>query len=409
MIMSPFPRKRPETAIWLLIVLAVGGCARCQSDPEIHAQGTVGGQAVSARVDSRLAEYYIEDYSRGDRHDSELNQQLSQIARQLGSGVPDRESLEYITSCYSRDVATIFLVERLANDPINQHFNEAYEHQLSLVTGGQANLYEPTLLKSDDVVFLVVPGWYWRDRSYDGNLAAPRQYLTEHGYHTELLPTDDQGSVECNAQLVALRLRQLQRSGKLVVLVSVSKGSAEAALALGHLLSWDETQHVMAWINVNGGLRGSPLADELLSWRRKLITRLGLWIGYGDNGAGLKSMRTELRRATYDALQLPPNLMVVNFTAIPFSGQVTPRSHGYDKLLNKHGPHDGSLLSRDELVDNAPTVVEVGFDHYFFDPMIGPKALALVRALEEQLVISPTGARIPKSDFRWHMLESGFF
>jgi hypothetical protein len=189
--------------------------------------------------------------------------------------------------------------------------------------------------------------------------------------------------------MVATRLRELQRGGKSVVLVSVSKGSAETALALGRLLSWDESGHVLAWINVNGGVRGSPLADESLNWRRNLTTRLSLWLTYRDNGAGLRSMRSRHRRAVFESLDLPPHVVIVNVAAVPFSGQVTRRAGGYDKLLNKYGPHDGSLLILDQLIENAPTVVELGFDHFFFDPMIGTKTIALVHALEESMGREP--------------------
>jgi hypothetical protein len=59
--------------------------------------------------------------------------------------------------------------------------------------------------------------------------------------------------------------------------------------------------------------------------------------------------------------------------------------------LDEYGPHDGSILLGDELIANAPTVAEVGFDHYFLDPMIGAKALALVRVLEEYLRPAASG------------------
>ena len=343
---------------------------------------------MNTRVDSPLAEYYLEDYSRGNAVNETLNQQLYAIESHLGPGVPDGEALEWITHHYSRDVATIYLLERLASDPVNRQFNEAYERQLALVTSSGIDPGAASMLKSD-VLFLVVPGWYWRNESFDGTLEGPRQFLEQFGYHTQLLPTDDKGSVECNAALIASRLQQLRQQGKLVVLVSVSKGSAEAALALGQLLSWEESQHVLAWINVNGGLRGSPLADKLLRWPHKLVTRLGLLLAYHDSGAGLKSMRTDLRRQVFDSLQLPPHVLTVNLTAVPFSGQVNRRSRGIDRLLNDYGPHDGSLLTRDELIDDAPTVTELGFDHYFFDPMIGVKSLALVRTLEELIAVSP--------------------
>jgi hypothetical protein len=141
---------------------------------------------------------------------------------------------------------------------------------------------------------------------------------------------------------------------------------------------------------VNGGVRGSPLADELLNWRRNLVTRLSLRLVYHDNAAGLRSMRTDRRRRVFDSLRLPPHVQIVNVTAVPFSGQIVPRSREYDRLLDKYGPHDGALLIRDQLIDNAPTVTELGFDHFFFEPMIGEKTLAIVRVLEESLRISAT-------------------
>lgn len=374
-----------KLALTALAVLALGGCAKHRGEGPFHAYGYVAGQPVNARVDSRLAEYYVERGTWDDSATPSLQAQLHHLQQAIGPGVPSRETLAWITRHYSRDVATILLAERLAHAPVNQQFHADYARQLEQVVCGEMDPAAPSAFKSE-VLFLVVPGWYWRDESYDGSLNVPRRYLARHGYATELLPTVETASVEDNARLVAQRLRQLQDAGRLVVLVSVSKGSAETALALGKLLSWDESRHVLAWLNVNGGLRGSPLADEMLSFPRRVGTRLGLWLGYGDDGSGLVSMRSERRRRVYQSLRFPPHVLSVNFTAIPLSSQVVPRSRNVDRLLDPYGPHDGSLLIRDELIEGAPTVVEIGYDHYFFDPMIGVKSLALVRVLEQWLM-----------------------
>lgn len=367
-----------------LLMLALGGCSAFPRQQQIHAHGEVAGHLVNTRVDSPLAEYYIEDYLAGNQSNPKLDEQLWQIQDHLRPGLPDDESLRWITKNYSRDMATIVLVERLAQDPVNEQFTAAYSRQLAMVKHGDVAPGKHASLKSG-VVFLFVPGWYWRDESYDGALDVSRQYLDDYGYQTELLSTDDKASVEQNADMVAGRLRELQRAGKLVVLMTVSKGSAETAFALGQLLTWQESRHVLAWVNVNGGVRGSPMADELMGWRRNLTTRLLLLLAYRDHAAGLKSMRTRRRRSVFDSLALPPHVLIVNVTAVPFSGQVTRRSGGYNKLLDKYGPHDGTLMIRDQLIDNAPTVTELGFDHFFFDSMIGVKTVALVRVLEESL------------------------
>ena len=380
-------RGRPGELALMFLLLALGGCVGSRSPEQFHAHGHVAGSLINTRVDSPLAEYYLEDFSRGHPHRADLNEELRHIESRLEPGIPDRDTLKWITRHHSRDVATIFLVERLASDPLNRQFSDLYLQQLELVISGGANESMPTPLKSD-VVFLVVPGWYWRSPSFDGSLEVPRQHLERYGYETALVSTDEQGSVEENAEVVADRLRQLKKSGTSVVLVSVSKGGAEAALALGGLLTWEESEHVVAWINVNGGLRGSPLADEMLSWRRTVFTHMLMWLVHRDSVKSLRSMRTGHRRRVFSSLQFPPHLLVVNFTAVPFSGQVTPRRFRYERLLNDDGPNDGSLLTRDELIAGVPTVVEIGFDHYFFDPMIGHKAHALVRALETWLPVA---------------------
>ena len=57
---------------------------------------------------------------------------------------------------------------------------------------------------------------------------------------------------------------------------------------------------------------------------------------------------------------------------------------------------DSALVVR--AIAGVPTVVDIGFDHYFFDPMMGHKAVALVRAVEACLTpagIPPAAPRTP--------------
>lgn len=376
--------KRCAMLVTAVLLSVSAGCSALSRQQSLHAHGVVAGQFVNGRVDSPLAEYSIERSRVGHSLNPEFDEQLRQIDNRVGPNVPDGETLRWITKRYSRDVATVVLAERLAADPTSAPFTAIYSDQLAMMSAGQIHPDAPSPLKGN-VIFLFVPGWYWNDRSYDGDLEVPRYYLDYYGYRTELLATDTSATVEQNAIMVAERLRELQCAGKWVVLVSASKGSAETAFALGHLLAWEDSSHVLAWVNVNGAVRGSPLADEMLNWRRNLTTRLLLLRTYRDRAAGLRSMRTKRRRRVFESLSLPPHIVIINVVAVPLSGQVTRRAGGYDKLLNKYGPHDGSLLIRDEIIDNAPTVIELGFDHFFFDPMIGPKTIALVNALEQWL------------------------
>ena len=97
----------------------------------------------------------------------------------------------------------------------------------------------------------------------------------------------------------------------------------------------------------------------------------------------MASMLSGHRRNVFAALRLPPHVHIVNLTAVPLSGQINRRALAYNRLLDDYGPHDGSLLIVDQLVDGAPTVTELGFDHFLLDPLVGEKSLALVRVLEE--------------------------
>ncbi|MBM4000217.1 MAG: hypothetical protein FJ297_11905 [Planctomycetes bacterium] len=385
---------RKRTAIewrWLgglataLASLALIGCGTARRGTPLHAHGYVAGRLVNARVDSEWAEYAIEGESSEDASTRSLPAELAALDEQVGPSLPDRGGLERITARYSRDMATIVMLDRLTCDPQNSRLAQVYANHLGLVTSGMVHPDAPSPLKSG-AVFLVVPGWYWHDRSYDAALDVPRRHLEQYGYRTELLRTDDRGPVEPNAERVARRIVELGQAGKRVIVVSVSKGSAETALALGRLLPWEASRHVLAWVNVNGGLRGTPLADELLGWKRGCWTRLMLWIGYGDNGAGLASMRTAARTSAYASLAFPPHVLILNYSAVPFSSQIVPREGNYDHLIDRYGPHDGTLLIRDQWVDGAPVLADLGYDHFLFDPMIGAKTIAMARVVEELLV-----------------------
>ncbi len=56
---------------------------------------------------------------------------------------------------------------------------------------------------------------------------------------------------------------------------------------------------------------------------------------------------------------------MINFVAIPLSGDVTPRALGGYCALRKYGPNDGLTLVTEEIVPSAATITSLGSDHYF--------------------------------------------
>jgi hypothetical protein len=55
--------------------------------------------------------------------------------------------------------------------------------------------------------------------------------------------------------------------------------------------------------------------------------------------------------------------------------------------LRKFGPNDGSTLLADDLMPGGITIVEPGFDHFYRDPDINLKSLALANLVAEKLTI----------------------
>jgi len=74
---------------------------------------------------------------------------------------------------------------------------------------------------------------------------------------------------------------------------------------------------------------------------------------------------------------------VVNYVGIPLSGQVSDQARrGYRQLVSE-GPNDGLTYVVDAIAPSGVTIPELGADHYFHNPDIEIKTLALARALTQ--------------------------
>jgi hypothetical protein len=79
------------------------------------------------------------------------------------------------------------------------------------------------------------------------------------------------------------------------------------------------------------------------------------------------------------------SLLVLDYVGAPLSGQVALDVKGRWKTLARFGPNDGLTLLADEILNSGRVVFEIGQDHYFRDPEIDLKALALACLVLEQL------------------------
>ena len=151
--------------------------------------------------------------------------------------------------------------------------------------------------------------------------------MEEVGFKTFLIETDEVGTVERNAAFIADELVRLGRGHDEIILVSTSKGGAEAALALGKLLKSGQAAKVKAWISVGGLLRGTPIADRALKWPRSWWNRV-LFFFLGLPAESIESLGTRRRGETFGQLTFPGHMLLVQYVGVPLSGQVSPLAQG---------------------------------------------------------------------------------
>jgi hypothetical protein len=241
-----------------------------------------------------------------------------------------------------------------------------------------SNSNAPAALPGLRVLF--VPGYAWKsDRSTGADFARQRELLARLGLEHELVHTDERGSVEDNAHLVLQAIRAQPASARLL-LVSASKGGPEVALALHELsrLPAAEQQTVRGWVSVGGMLRGTPLADAACQWPLSWLVHLMLW-AKGLDGRILHDMRPERRKAAVDQLRIPPHVLLLQYVGAPSAATVSPQARGNYERLAELGPNDGLTLLADQLLPGSLVVVDEGLDHYFRDPQIDIKTLALLQ------------------------------
>jgi hypothetical protein len=365
----------------LLLLSACGA-----SLPRLPAEGQVYGQTVATTVDSPLAKYYLEHYLAGRRVRADFDARLDQLHRHGNPHPPSTAELRSLSRDYSVDTAALFYAQRLLDDPGNRALQSLFDQQIAELESGSPGPGD-ALERQYRVVF--VPGWLYRSKPWTGaDMAAPRALLDRLDIEHHFLELLDNGAVEDNAHFLVMGLRPLLQDGRPVIIVSGSKGGPEVALALGRLLTPEETRPIKAWLNICGALQGSPLADKWTAWPVAWVTevlfRLRGWGGL--EGLRSLSVRRSQRRAS--AIRLPEHVLVVNYVGVPVSGTILDtefeKRFTYGQLRD-HGPNDGLVLIPDEIEPGGLTVTEVGRGHFLSYPDFGLRATALLRAVMRRL------------------------
>ena len=372
----------------VLCVQLVGACT--ERFDHIPAQGEVGGRAVATTVDDPIAKYYLERDQPGRVRDPELERRLQAAFARVSGGVPTRADLARLSRELSTDLATLFLIERLGEVPEHARLQGVFEGHLERVrvmAAGGVDELRACVQALDLPVVWFAPGWFYESNPETGaDFHRQRALFERLGIEHRLVRVVENGTIETNAAIIANELRALDPERDRVMLVSASKGGPEVAHAIGHLLRPEETRPVEAWVNVGGPLRGSPLADWATSW--PIAWLAPLYFAYveerdpGDSVASLTTARSEARLARED---IPEHVLIINFVGVPLSGHISEASEfGYARM-RPLGPNDGLTPVIDKLAHGGGAIVQVGLDHYYRDPDLDLKTVALALTVVTEL------------------------
>jgi hypothetical protein len=359
--------------------------ASCTSYPRIPVDADLAGKPMITTVDSNLAKYDLENSLDGSRKDPGLENQIAGIDERYRAAPLDRQTLKAISQNTSPDFAALFLIKQLLSNPRNLKFQTNYlaetkRIKLDLQRNEWSEIARPALRRYE---VLFVPGFhYLTDRSSGADFAHQRQFFHELGVRVQLIKTEEDGTVEENAAIIAANIRALRDAN--VILVSTSKAGPEVALALGKILAPDETARVKAWISVGGLIRGTPLADYATTWPQSWIVRL-MFLYSRTGFQGIPGLTTAASQARMEGIRIPAKIMIVEYIAVPLSGDIYGSVRGRYVRLRKGGPNDGLTLLADELLPNGIAVIEPWIDHFYAAPDIELKSVALANVVAEAL------------------------
>jgi len=338
-------------------------------------------EPVKTTVDSASAQYYLNHYLQGERLDAKLDQRIDDVYRQYSAAFPDRADLVQISSQFSNDFAALFLADRLWQDQQNREVQKVFQHYLSMP---EELLYEPPP-SMEDYVILLVPGWNYVNNGHitGSDFAAPMRLLERLEVENELLLVPSNGSVMQSASVIAESILEHSAANKKIIVVGASAAGPAIHYTLGKLLDHDQLGDVVAWLNLGGILQGSPLVDYFQEWPQKMVLNIALAL-YGWDNEEIMSMSAAQSRERVKSLNLPPDIIVINYMGLSLTGSLSSLSTYKYPLIADQGPNDGMTPLIDIIAPGGMTLVAIGSDHYFAeDPEINLKTIAMVKTVFE--------------------------
>ena len=378
-----------RAAMLAFVATLVFGCARpidlmISDSPDSELAALVDSDAARRLLADLLARRSADARAPGAAVSSHLTDLASsdpQLEGVMESAVrlPDQASLKKLAGRTSMDFAALVFARALTTDSRSRVAQATFDRFLQ--EGADRSV--AALQRPGAFPYTVVfsPSWLYKSHPESGSdFASQRRMLDKLGIRNRMAESGESDSVEDNAAAIIRTLRETGCDGGPVILVSDSKSGAEAVQALAGLTP-EEAACVVAWINIAGALRGTPLADSGLRIPVKWIARGIFWLN-GWSWDGVESLETTRSRQRLKTLRLAETITVLNIVAVPVSGSV-----GYQVLwgyhvLTPHGPNDGVVLLADTVWPGGINIVGLGADHLLGRWRDDAYVLAMLRALD---------------------------
>jgi len=361
-----FPDKTHCIRLFLLVITLTLTNNICIAQKDFDVEGTLFGQPIKTKVDHKLAVNMLTN-----RQDSSVVNLFSSFQ----NAELDDELLGSITNQYSLDVSTLFLIEKLYEQEKNRQLQDFY---LSAIDSLSPLYLGKDISFLQDFFILFVPAFNYESNA--GSFWEQRALLDTAKISHDIVKTQQWGLVEGNAQLVVNHLQEISQHHRNIIVVSVSKGGLETALALESLTDDETLSAVKAWINVSGILKGSPAADHWLKPGKKLWLRCGLFFS-GKWKVPLNQLLNDLsynqRKQDTQEFSIPKSIYTINLIA----GKLRTKKDKFDIIL----PSDGYSPLLDEIVKDGDVVFEMGADHTFKGIDLNIRMIALLRYIVNQL------------------------
>lgn len=187
--------------------------------------------------------------------------------------------------------------------------------------------------------------------------------LRAHGYEVAYFGVPGRGSVEANARYLAERLDGQPRDARPWILVTYSKGLADA---LEYVVNHSRADNrVAAVVSFAGAALGSPLADAFESAYRDFLAGMPLPRCPAGSATAIEDLKRDARRAWWARHGERVTVPVLGVVATPRPGRVSFGSWtAYRKLSEIDPRNDGKILAADQLVPGGWLLGFIDADHW---------------------------------------------